>query len=107
METSELIEEIENKLKSLRFCSTQALAVQWMADTYKLLEASLPYLKDEAPKVAIFLPRPLKLVQFVGRDFFLNPAPLKTVVYPEFKMPAVAWTKKDTICLEKARLQSS
>lgn len=114
MNPNELITAIESKLRGLRSCDTQATAVAWMADAYKLMEAALPHLRDaDKPPmspVIVVVERPkLEIVQTMPRrDFLLKPAPTKTVVYPEIylhpgsKPVQKAWTHADTLKLENA-----
>lgn len=120
MNHEELIDGIQCKLRSLRSCDTQATAVAWMTDAYKLMEAALEHLKEQAapqpPVRLVFVPeRPkLDVVQSVPLSVVrwrlglqpLDRAP--TVVYPQaFLHPGLkpapkAWTHADTLRLENA-----
>lgn len=110
MEREQLITEIESKLRGLRSCDTQATAVKWMADSYKLMEECIAHLKEQPKPSVIYLPPPktIEVVQRIPRDFILHPAPVSTVVYPEqflhpgLKLPPKAWTHADTLKLERA-----
>ncbi len=118
MNPPELKEGIDKALKTLRQCDTQATAVKWMADAYKLMEACLPYLeppRDASGSVVFTFKRPEIVIAHAMPKARVFPpkapniwANGQTVVYPEaFLHPGLkpaprAWTHADTLRLERA-----
>lgn len=112
-----LSEQLDAHMRKLRGADTQATAVAWMTTAYRLMERCIEELKDRPAQVVherlVFVPeRPkLEIVQSIPRKpRYVEP----TVVYPElFLHPGLkpapkAWTRKDTLALEretKCRLQ--
>ena len=112
MDSAEIKEGIDKALKSLRKCDTQATAIQWMADAYRLMEACLPYLEPSPPSAApspIFtFKRPEIVIAHAMPTKLVRRERSETVVYPEMylhpglKPPPRAWTRADTLRLEAA-----
>ena len=125
----ELKADIEKALKTLRQADSQAAAVAWMTNAYKLLEACLEAQDEQR---FVFAPEPLSLVVSqaapkhisqkrqglfaANRRAELQQASLsQTVVYPSIYLPPglkplpKPWTREDTRRLERAaanRVQS-
>lgn len=118
----ELRADIEKALKTLRQADSQAAAVSWMTNAYRLLEACLEV--REEPRF-IFEPAPpkLQIVQSIpSRKFIADElrseqersrrlqiaSRNQTVVYPEIHLPSglkplpKPWTREDTRRLERA-----
>ena len=122
-EQDKLTTEINSLLRGLRSCDTQATAVAWMARAYKAMEQSLQHVRQEEQQSVVFMPeRPkLEIVQAVpkfyatyigGRRVDLKKrSSNETVVYPSVFLPPglkplpKAWTREDTLRLERAAKQ--
>lgn len=122
MNRDELIAGIESKLRGLRSCDTQATAVAWMSDAYRLMEACLKEFEGRPERLVhvvreklVYVPaKPtLQIAQniqeaVVARHPAAWPGKTPTVVYPEvFLHPGLkpapkAWTHADTVRLERA-----
>jgi len=112
----ELKADIEKALKTLRQADNQAAAVAWMTNAYKLLEACLEAQDElrfvfapERPKLEIVQTVPKSLAHVVPRGDYTNTRhKLETVVYPSIYLPPglkplpKAWTREDTLRLERA-----
>lgn len=124
-----LCADIEQLLRTLRQCDTQPTAVAWMRKAYTAMERSLEHLSlpERANTVErlVFVPAApmIEVVQSIS-GFDIKEAEQKrrrlqershanTVVYPEVFLPPglkplpKAWTRSDTLRLERAAKSKS
>lgn len=93
---TDLPDRLNEHLKRLRKADTQAQAVKWMAEAYRLMEEAIVALKEK-PEVSsverlIFVPveRKIEVVQM-----------LPVIHHCPAPPTAKAWTHRDTLRLER------
>lgn len=115
---AELREKIDGHLRALRKADSQATAVAWMTQAYKLFERCLVEIDNPEPEPRLIFmpPRIIEVVLEIPKYIvdgkvktFARPKETwwnaKTVVYPETPIPPPKpkpWTHRDTIRLEAA-----
>lgn len=129
-----VLAEMDELMRSLRRCDTQATAVAWMARAYDAMDGAARVIGDlermvreeaaEQRGLIIHIPKPprLEIVQTIPKNIAHRAPAAKepnyrtkdgqTVVYPEFflhpglKPAPRAWTREDTRRLEAAAKQT-
>lgn len=89
MTNSPLTDRLDSHLKTLRKADTQAQAIAWMTQAYKLMEEAIRALREKPEQST------------VERIVYVESAMLPVVHHCPAPPTAKAWTRADTLRLEK------